>query len=200
MKWIIGIENTTRLPSDRSNNVFHILEEQIHLGSILLLLLSGAAAFTVPDYLLFDAYTSSDIFPHFRWYQFRQLSHSTPFDLYVTFLLQHGHKPFFFSSICCISVPTGISCLRANSYSSSHKFARITARDAPIPEPSTCTYHESLHLKYTLLTAIFKSLFMVARWISGGDSWLYSFCEAISIYIASSVNSFVWLFDLSIIS
>ena len=89
---------------------------------------------------LIDAYTSSDFFPHFRWYKFRQLSHLTPFDLYVTFLLQHGHKPFM-SLICCVSVPTGISCLRPNSYSFSYKFARITARDAPIAKPSTCTYH-----------------------------------------------------------
>ena len=98
----------------------------------------------------------------------------------MTFLLQHGHKPFL-SLIYCTSDPTGITCLRANSYSFSHKFARITARDAPIAKPSTYLYHELLHLKYTLLTAIFKSLFMVALLISGGDSWLYSFCKAISI-------------------
>ena len=108
-----------------------------------------------------DAYTSSDNFPHFKCYQFWQFSHSTPFELYVTFLLQHGPTPFL-SMICCISVPIGISCLGANSYSFIHKFVRITARDVPIAKPSTCTYHESLHLKYTLLTAIFKSLFMVA--------------------------------------
>ena len=51
MKRIGGIEKTTRLPSDSSNNVMHIPEEKFHLGSILLLVLSAAAAFTVPDYL-----------------------------------------------------------------------------------------------------------------------------------------------------
>ena len=44
MKRIGGIEKTTRLPSDCSNNVINIPEEQFHLGSILLLVLSSAAA------------------------------------------------------------------------------------------------------------------------------------------------------------
>ena len=80
--------------------------------------------------------------------------------IYMWFPAETWAQPFL-SLICCISVPTGISCLRANSYSFSHKFARITARDAPIAEPSTCTYHESIHVKYILLTAVFKSLFML---------------------------------------
>ena len=101
------------------------------------------------------------------------------FDLYVTFLLQHGHKPFL-SFIGCICVPTGISSLRAHSYSFSQKFARITAMGVPIARPSTCTYHESLHVKYTLLTAIFKNFFVAALCISGEKSWLYSFCMEIS--------------------
>ena len=51
MERIGGIEKTTRLPSDCFKNVIHIPEEQFHLGSILLLVLSAAAAFTVPDFL-----------------------------------------------------------------------------------------------------------------------------------------------------
>ena len=50
MKKIGGIENTARLLSVCSNNVIHIPEEQLHLGSILLIVLNAAAPFTVPDY------------------------------------------------------------------------------------------------------------------------------------------------------
>ena len=82
-----------------------------------------------------------------------------------------------------------ISCLRTNSYCFSEKFARSTASDAPIAKPSTCTYHESFYLKYTLQTTIFKNLFIVALRNSRGNSWLYSFCKAISI---SRLQDILW--------
>ena len=93
-----------------------------------------------------------------RWYQFRQLSQSTPFDLLVIFLLQHEHKPLL-SSICCIFVSAVISCFKASSYyfSLSHRFASITDREALIARPLSSTYHESLPLKETLLTTISKN-------------------------------------------
>ena len=51
MSQIDGIEKTTRLPCDCSNNFIHIPEEQFHLGSMLLLVLSAGAAFTIPEHL-----------------------------------------------------------------------------------------------------------------------------------------------------
>ena len=83
-----------------------------------------------------DAYASSDIIQHLGWHQFRHLSHSTSFDPYDTFLLQHGHKPFF-SSACFIPVFAGTSCFYASSYSLNHRFARTTLSEALIGRLST---------------------------------------------------------------
>ena len=131
-------------------------------------------------------YSSSDISPHFTWYQFKQHSHSTPFDLYVTFLLNSGYIPWRSFSGENIS---GISLDSAVSYCFSQRFAKMTARDAPIAKPSFWTYHISLHLKWTWLTAMFNSLFMVFLAIDGGSSCSYSFLRAMSI--ASFSGTFV---------
>ena len=71
----------------------------------------------------------------------------------------------------------------------------MTVRDAPIANPTFCTYHVSLHLKWTLLTAMYKRRSIVLLDKSGGSFWLYIFLSAMSM--ASLSETFVYRFFTS---
>ena len=131
MNGIGAIENTYGLTYNFSNNVIHMPEEKFYLWSILLIVFSAAATFKILDYLAYCCLYIIGYFPHFRWYPFRQLSHSTSLDVYVTFLLQHGHKQFL-SCTGFISVSDGISCFKSNSYSFSHRFWELSSGKHPL--------------------------------------------------------------------
>ena len=62
-----------------------------------------------------------------------------------------------------------------------HKFSKITANEAPIVKPTDWVYHILLHLKWTIVTASLKRLFLADLGISGNSSLEYSSLSAISI-------------------
>ena len=104
-----------------------------------------------------DAYTSSDIFLLLDDTSFGNSCIQLPL-IYI--LLSCCNKgPNRFCHSFAVSPFPRVFCFKVNPYILSPNFARITTRKAPIARPSICTYHESLNLNNTMLTAIVKIRF-----------------------------------------